>query len=76
MILIIMHLYLGEWTTPTVVGECMPPTTTFCIKNISKTKAIIFGGLQTITDVTSGNVTSSCNGNIYIIDVIKNTVVS
>ena len=44
----------------------MPPTAGFTIKNINKTKAIIFGGIST-TGTTS---------NIYIIDVIDKTVVS
>ena len=45
----------------------MPPAACFTIENISKTKAIIFGG-----EGTTGSATS----NIYIIDVINKTVVS
>ena len=60
-------IFLGEWTTPNNVGQCMPPTSLFAIENINKTRAIIYGGLT--NEVYDTN-------SVYIIDVSKTTVVS
>ena len=60
--------FLGEWTTPSNVGECMPPTSQFVIENITKNRAIIYGGLiNDVNDVTS---------TVYIIDIRKKAIVS
>ena len=61
------NFLLGKWTTPSVIGECISTCSGIAIRNINKTKAIVFGGCIT------GNSTTS---NIYIIDVAKSTVVS
>ena len=42
----------------------MPPTSSFVIENINKTRAIIYGGAINDTN------------NVYIIDITKTTVVS
>ena len=66
--IIVIIYFIGEWATPTVIGECMPICHSFTINNINKSKAIIFGGFMTSTGTTSNNV--------YVIDVTRNTVVS
>ena len=60
--------FLGEWTALSNVGECMPPTSDFVIENISKTRAIIYGGL-----INKGYHTTN---SIYFIDIKKKTIVS
>ena len=66
MIIIMIH-FTGEWSTPTVIGECMLTNMCFTIKNINKTKAIIFGGW--FTGGTASN-------DIYLIYATKDEVVS
>ena len=45
----------------------MPPTSQFVIENITKNRAIIYGGL-----INKGDVTST----VYIIDIRKKAIVS
>ena len=65
-IIVVIISFIGEWTTPTVIGKCMPNCSGFTVNNINKSKAIIFGG-WTGTGTTS---------NVHVIDVTSNTVVS
>ena len=63
-----MYIILSDtWTTPINVGQCMPPTSSFVIENINKTRAVIYGGA-----VNEGYTAN----NVYIIDITKTTVVS
>jgi hypothetical protein len=55
----------GKWTTPTMIGDVMPPNSYFTIENLSKSKAIIFGGA-----INEGYSTN----NIYIVEIINSTV--
>ena len=59
------YLLIGEWATPTVIGECMSICRSFTINNINKSKAIVLGGW-----------TDTATSNVYVIDVTSNTVVS
>ena len=59
-------LCIGEWGTPSDVGERMPPTSQFAIESITNNRAIIFGGIE------KGYSTNS----LYIFDIRNKTIVS
>ena len=59
---------LGQWSIPTVSGQCCPPTTGFVIEKINSTNGVMFGGL-----VNEGY--EVCN-SIYIFNISQTTIVS
>ena len=63
---VLFVLLLDEWTIPDISGQCMPPNNGFVMEMVHNTRAVIFGGI--VKDGTS------CNA-IYIVDIIKNTLV-
>ena len=63
-------LTLGQWTVPSVSGQCCPPTESFIIEKISHNKGIMFGGL-----VTNGNWNTTTN-SVYLYQLSHNTMVS
>ena len=60
ILLCIYNNFTGEWIIPTVIGNCMPPTSNFIIESVSETSAIIFGG------IANGIVTN----DIYLIEAV------
>ena len=65
-----MYLFLGQFTVPSVSGQCCPPTSQFTINKINQNKGIMFGGL-----VTNDGLLTATN-NVYIFNVTHNTIVS
>ena len=61
---------LGEWTVPSISGQCCPPTNSFVVENINNTKGIIFGGR-----VNASNGDAVVN-TAYVVEIIHNTIVS
>ena len=43
-VFILFLLFLGEWTSPTVIGDRPPPIYNFTLTSITNTTAILFGG--------------------------------
>ena len=66
----IIVLTLGQWTVPSVSGQCCPPTESFIIEKISRNKGIMFGGV-----VTDGNWNTATN-SVYLYQLSHNTMVS
>ena len=66
MMSVLFVLLLDEWTIPDISGQCMPPNSSFVMEMVHNTRAVIFGG----------TVEASRRSNtIYIVDIIKNTLV-
>ena len=74
LILIIKFLlflyYLGQFTVPSVSGQCCPPTSGFTINKINQNKGIMVGGLVPYDGF------SMPTNNVFIFDVTHNTIVS
>ena len=72
LIIIIIYIYciLGQFTVPSVSGQCCPPTNNFTINKINRNKGIMFGGIATNDGL--GTPTN----NVYIFNVTHNTIVS
>ena len=72
LLIIIIYIYciLGQFTVPSVSGQCCPPTSSFTINKINQNKGIMFGGL-----VTNDGLGIPTN-NVYIFNVTHNTIVS
>ena len=66
MMSVLFVLLLDKWTIPDISGQCMPPNDSFVMEMIHNTRAIIFGG------IIEGGISSNI---IYIVDIIKNTLV-
>ena len=62
---------LGQFTVPSVSGQCCPPTDSFIIEKITPTKGIMFGGTVTVNGDES-TVTNS----VYIFSVTHSIIVS
>ena len=61
---------LGQYTVPSVSGQCCPPTSSFIIEKVNHNKGIMFGGVATV-----GN-NSTTTDSVYIFNVTHNTIVS
>lgn len=61
-----MH-YIGEWSNPAVVGECMPPAHGFFVEKISNSRAVLFGGCGSMNDVKN---------DVYLLRLSVNNIVS
>ena len=61
---------LGQYTVPSISGQCFPPTDDFVIEKVNHNKGIMLGGL-----VTPGNIGTTTN-SVYIFNVTHNTIVS
>ena len=59
--------FIGQYTVPSVSGQCCPPTSGFTIEKINHNKGIVFGG-----QVTDGGGVTTTN-NAYIFSVTHNT---
>ena len=64
-----MYLFLGQFTVPSVSGQCCPPTSYFTLNKINQNKGIMFGGL-----INDGLLKPT--NNMYIFNVTRNTIVS
>ena len=62
---------LGEWTVPSISGQCCPPTSQFVIENINNTKGIMFGGR-----VNASSDVDAVVNTAYVVEIIHNTIVS
>ena len=64
---------LGQFTVPSVSGQCCPPTDSFIIEKITTTgnRGVMFGGLMTV----NGDETTSTN-SVYIFSVTLSIIVS
>ena len=65
--------YLGQFTVPSVSGQCCPPTNSFIIEKITTTgnRGVMFGGAVTVNGDES-TVTNS----VYIFSVTHSIIVS
>lgn len=68
---IVMFSLTGQWTTPCNIGEFIPPIRHFVIENITKTRAILFGGEMGTNDE---NNFDSIN-EVYLVDIKENSLV-
>uniref|UniRef100_A0A1X7VB31 Uncharacterized protein n=1 Tax=Amphimedon queenslandica TaxID=400682 RepID=A0A1X7VB31_AMPQE len=68
LLLIYIYCILGQFTVPSVSGQCCPPTSGFTINKINQNKGIMLGG--TVTNDGLYTVTN----NIYIFNVTHNTI--
>ena len=64
------YSFIGQFTVPSVSGQCCPPTSSFTIDKINQNKGIMFGGAIKLPD---GCI--SANG-LYIFHVTHSTIVS
>ena len=71
IIIVLIIFTLGQYTVPSVSGQCCPPTSGFIIEKVNHNKGIMFGGLVTVGD---GMGTST--NSVYIFNVTHNTIVS
>ena len=66
-----MKLYLfpfsGEWSNPSITGQCIPPASYFVIEKINNSRAVLFGGL--VDDGTRSN-------DVYFLEISVSSVVS
>ncbi|XP_019863873.1 PREDICTED: uncharacterized protein LOC109593057 [Amphimedon queenslandica] len=65
---LLYNLSNGQFTVPSVSGQCCPPTSGFTINKINQNKGIMFGG--TVTNDGLYTVTN----NMYIFNVTHNTI--
>ena len=68
VLLTIKIYYLGQWTVPSVSGQCCPPISQFTIEKINPNKGIMYGGA-----VTDGGIATN---DIYLFQLLHNTIVS
>ena len=66
-----MIFTLGQYTVPSVSGQCCPPSDDFIIEKVNHNKGIMFGGL-----VTAGDGMTTSTNSVYIFNVTHNTIVS
>ena len=64
---------LGQFTIPSVSGQCCPPASSFIIEKITTTgnRGVMFAGLVTVND---GGATST--NSVYIFSVTHSIIVS
>ncbi|XP_019856507.1 PREDICTED: uncharacterized protein LOC109585019 [Amphimedon queenslandica] len=60
----------GEFTVPSVSGQCCPPTSKFTINKINGNKGIMFGG------AVNDDCLDVATNNVYIFSVTHNIIVS
>ena len=65
-----MYLFLGQFTVPSVSGQCCLPTGHFTINKINQNKGIMIGGI-----VFSDDPGAAAN-DVYIFNMTPNTIVS
>ena len=66
-VFILILLFLGEWTSPTVTGDRPPPISDFTLTSITNITSLLFGGY------TGGGEYSN---NVYIFEFTDTSVVS
>ena len=63
---------IANWTVPTVIGTCPPPSSWFTLNTLPGTnRAVIFGGV--VIDDTGAFY---CTSDVYLIAYTKDLVVS
>ena len=69
---------VGQWNVPIVSGQCPPPCDTFSLNQLPHNRGILFGGIRNTCadDVYGESYEDLCYNDIYIIALVKNTVVS
>ena len=65
-VFILILLFLGEWTSPTVTGDRPPPIDDFTLTSITNTTSLLFGG----------SISYSNSNDIYIFEFTDTSVVS
>ncbi|XP_011408126.2 PREDICTED: uncharacterized protein LOC105315251 [Amphimedon queenslandica] len=65
---LLYNLSNGQFTIPSVTGQCCLPTSEFTINKISQNKGILFGGA-----VTNDGLATTTN-KVYIFNVTHNTI--
>ncbi|XP_019863965.1 PREDICTED: uncharacterized protein LOC109593219, partial [Amphimedon queenslandica] len=66
---LLYNLSNGQFTVPSVSGQCCPPTNQFTINKINQNKGIMFGGI-----VTNDDGLAVPTNNVYIFNVTHNTI--
>ena len=56
-------IYTGRWTVPVVSGSPLPPCAYFMFQQISETKFVIFGGMESV------NGTANQTNNLYLLSL-------
>ena len=62
-VFILILLFLGEWTSPTVTGDRPPPIEAFTLASITNTTSLLFGG-------------GGYSNNVYLFEFTDASVVS
>ena len=62
-------IFLGKWSNPSIIGQCIPPASYFIIDKINNTRAVLFGGKERDDTVTTDS------NNIYMLEISVSTVV-
>uniref|UniRef100_A0A1X7TUR6 Uncharacterized protein n=1 Tax=Amphimedon queenslandica TaxID=400682 RepID=A0A1X7TUR6_AMPQE len=52
----IYNLFSGQWTVPSVGGQCCPPTSSFIIERINHNKGIMYGGAMTDSGIPTNSI--------------------
>ncbi|XP_011407115.2 PREDICTED: uncharacterized protein LOC105314567 [Amphimedon queenslandica] len=63
------NLSSRKWNNPSVIGQCIPPSSTFIIEKINNTRTVLFGGRETDDDAKD-----TYTNNIYILEISISTV--
>ncbi|XP_019852176.1 PREDICTED: uncharacterized protein LOC105312801 isoform X2 [Amphimedon queenslandica] len=58
-----------KWNNPSIIGQCIPPASSFVIEMINNTRAVLFGGVETDDDAKDTRT-----NNIYILEISISTV--
>ena len=65
-VFILILLFLGEWTSPTVTGDRPPPISDFTLTSITNTTSLLFGGC----------IGDGASNDVYIFEFTDTSVVS
>ena len=67
----LMKLYLfpfsGEWSNPSITGQCIPSASFFVIEKINNSRAVLFGGMVDY---------STTSNDVYFLEISVSSVVS
>ena len=62
----LLLIYIGEWITPTVIGDRPPPISSFTLTSVTDNTAVLYGGYTP----------NGISNNVYIINFTKTLLVS
>uniref|UniRef100_A0A1X7SYK1 Uncharacterized protein n=1 Tax=Amphimedon queenslandica TaxID=400682 RepID=A0A1X7SYK1_AMPQE len=62
------NLSSRKWSSPLLIGQCIPPASGFIIEKISNTRAVLFGGAE------ADDAENTATNNIYMLEIFISTV--